>query len=520
MAATLARWRCAVQVAACARQLSTAPPPPGELPSLKAALRAVYKRDANTRSFKMLHEYLEAARTGPRVPVPYRFHFFVRTGEGSGDDDDSSAAPGAAAEGRAPPAGDPAAPAAGLPPGLREVTVMLPPPTRGAPGEALSGSARKAFGTLLAALGLPSRIGSDGDAGQEADQFSRFVNLREFLPQAVETVHQYAAAQSGAQHQLGALRTALRLGRRIAAGFGGGAAAAGALRQLSLLRRLVAALDALPQSVDLAGLKITIGDSSGVDGLGTVWLDAEASQAAWERQLAGVDAEHCRRQQALRQQVKAQEAAVASALGLAMLYTQQEASLSSDYRQALERLASAAAGRGPVGSGRFRELPVMLQPAGEGQHGGSGAASAGGGGSSSTSSKSSSSAGSRDGRVEGCAVDPTAGLLLAPVDVTAEALYAAIERLGPQVLAAAAQRRRREAELAALRQQVERKVMLRRLVRDPAISDARFKSCLDRMLGSAQKLSGLLHGQSVRVAEVNGLSPDRAVIDIAWNWQL
>lgn len=60
----------------------------------------------------------------------------------------------------------------------------------------------------------------------------------------------------------------------------------------------------------------------------------------------------------------------------------------------------------------------------------------------------------------------------------------------------------------------------RRLLRDPAISDARFKSCLERMLGSAQKLSGLLHGQSVRVAEVNGLSPDRAVINIAWNWQL
>lgn len=59
----------------------------------------------------------------------------------------------------------------------------------------------------------------------------------------------------------------------------------------------------------------------------------------------------------------------------------------------------------------------------------------------------------------------------------------------------------------------------RRLLRHPAVSDARFKSCLERMLGSAQKLSGLLHGQAVRVAEVNGLSPDRAVIDIAWNWQ-
>ena len=40
------------------------------------------------------------------------------------------------------------------------------------------------------------------------------------------------------------------------------------------------------------------------------------------------------------------------------------------------------------------------------------------------------------------------------------------------------------------------------------------------MLGSAQKLSGLLHGTAVRVTEVNSLSPDRAVINIAWNWQM
>lgn len=145
---------------------------------------------------------------------------------------------------------------------------------------------------------------------------------------------------------------------------------------------------------------------------------------------------------------------MAAALGLAMLYTQQEASLSPAYRQALERLASAAALQGPVGGGRFRELPVMLQPAGEGPP-----SSVAAPGTSSSSSGSSSS--SRDGRVEGCAVDAAAGLLVAPIGVTAEALYAAAEWLGPQVLAAAAQRRQREAELAALRQQVERKVMLR-----------------------------------------------------------
>lgn len=57
----------------------------------------------------------------------------------------------------------------------------------------------------------------------------------------------------------------------------------GALRQLALLQQLVTALESLPPSADLAGLRISIGDAAGVDALGTVWLDAEGSQAAWER---------------------------------------------------------------------------------------------------------------------------------------------------------------------------------------------------------------------------------------------
>ncbi len=153
----------------------------------------------------MLHEYLEAARTGPKVPVPYRFHFFVRVEQAASDDGSHGSSSGgsstaAPADAAAQAAGAAAATAAGgateLPQGLQEVVVTLPPPTRGPPGEALSGSAKKAFGTLLAALGLPSRI-AGGDPGQEADEFSRFVSLRDFLPQAVEEVHQHAAAQVG-----------------------------------------------------------------------------------------------------------------------------------------------------------------------------------------------------------------------------------------------------------------------------------------------------------------------------------
>jgi hypothetical protein len=240
-------------------------------------------QEANTRSFKLLHEYLEASRTGPKVALPYRFHFFVREGPAhtSGGQPEAAAAPTAPpdAGGTQPEA------AAPPPPGLREVVLTLPPPTRGAPGDGMSGDTRKAFGRLLAALGLPSRFAGSGgeDAAGGGEATSRHVSLRDFLPQAVEAVHQHAAAQAGAQHSLGALRAALRLGRGVTAGFGGAAASGGALRQLDLLRRLVAALDSLPPGQDLSGLQLMVGLGSGVDALGTVWLAEDASLEEWAR---------------------------------------------------------------------------------------------------------------------------------------------------------------------------------------------------------------------------------------------
>ena len=180
------------------------------------------------------------------------------------------------------------------------------------------------------------------------------------------------------------------------------------------------------------------------------------------RHLAGVDAAYCRQRQQQLQAVRAQEAAVAQLLGVAMLYTQQDATLAPGYREALERLAAAAAERGPVGGGRYRELPIMLRPeeAGSSSSGSSReAASSSSKGGSSGSSGSGGCSSSDD--LGGCTADSATGLLTAPVGVPAEALYAAVQQLGGQVLAVLGRRRQQEAELAALRTQVERKVMLR-----------------------------------------------------------
>lgn len=155
-------------------------------------------QDANTRSLKLLHEYLDEAKTGPRVPLPYRFHFYIRSASASaaGTGAAASEAAGVAAGVQA---GQQASAGAAAPAGLRAVSVTLPPPTRGAPGEPMSATTRKAFGSLLAAMGLPPAFGAGSEAEQAAAaaEYNRFVSLREFLPAAVETALQHAASQVG-----------------------------------------------------------------------------------------------------------------------------------------------------------------------------------------------------------------------------------------------------------------------------------------------------------------------------------
>lgn len=95
-------------------------------------------------------------------------------------------------------------------------------------------------------------------------------------------MHQAAAQQAGPRQQLGALRTALRLGRGVTLAFAEPAASAGVVAQLTAAQQLAAALDAL-SAVDLRGLRVMVGEAYGVDALGNVWLHADDSAAAWQR---------------------------------------------------------------------------------------------------------------------------------------------------------------------------------------------------------------------------------------------
>lgn len=259
-------------------------------------------QEANERSFKLLQEYLAAAKHGGGIGrtagLPYRFDFFVLPPGEQGEDDAA--------------------------PSLQRVELTLPPPvslsyalhlfwgagihpttpaclqTKGPPGDALSLASRKAFGRLLTACGIPDDF---SDAAGHNPGSGQLFSLRNFIPQAAEAFHQAAAAQGGPRHQLGAIRTALRLTRGVIVPIGGQAAGGGPLEQLPQVLQLSRVLEGLP-GLDVSGLRVGVGQGYGVDALGTVWLLGGGHAEAWTKYLREVDLGHCRARRALADRVQ------------------------------------------------------------------------------------------------------------------------------------------------------------------------------------------------------------------------
>jgi hypothetical protein len=109
-----------------------------------------------------------------------------------------------------------------------------------------------------------------------------------------------------------------------------------------------------------------------------------------------------------------------------------------------------------------------------------------------------------------------------PVPVSATGLEALnmLRLLGPSASAAAAAAAEQRKSLDGLRTQVERRLRLRVLRRDPRLAPERFRAACLRMLRHSRELFPLLDGLPVRIAEVNGLPGDRSCVDIAWDFQI
>ncbi|KAK9907490.1 hypothetical protein WJX75_004677 [Coccomyxa subellipsoidea] len=461
-------------------------------PLLKVQLRELYKRvhpdlfhdipfarQANEHSFKLLQEYLDAAKKGGEVGrtagVPFKFLFYLHK-EQEGDLSEGLH------EERADK-GD-----------LKRVDLVLPPPARldaGAAEGTLPQATQRALGKLLTACGLIADFVGGADEGAAAC-------LREFMPAAAELARQRQFTQRGPRHDISALRTALRLGRQVTVGFSPAVRAQGPGAQAEQLRKLAAALDRISH-VQLAGVHVMLGDDYGVDPLGRLWLDADDTALFWSGYLLAVDISECHERQEAAARVRRMEASVAALLGLSMLYCMPSLRMKPEFLRFLERMAAAGSERGPIGGGReFGGVPLCV-----------------------TSQPESPAVGSIEGDSQNdFSVDTSMGFLSAPVNATADQVYNFVMASGKGVAEILSRRKGQHQRAEDLRRAVERRLRLRRLSHDPAVSHERFCTACQRLLQNADTLLQFMDGLEVRVSKVNIVAPDGSHIDIAWDFEI
>lgn len=101
------------------------------------------------------------------------------------------------------------------------------------------------------------------------------------------------------------------------------------------------ALQSLARAMDLAASDavqdcvIVIGEGSGVDAFGRLWLRHDDNVRAWARALDAADVDTIHSRRALVRRVQAAEAAVASTLGIAGIFAGDRLGLSSVYEDYL-----------------------------------------------------------------------------------------------------------------------------------------------------------------------------------------
>lgn len=103
---------------------------------------------------------------------------------------------------------------------------------------------------------------------------------------------------------------------------------------------------------------------------------------------------------------------------------------------------------------------------------------------------------------------------------TESRVLAILQVEGPAFVAHIQGTRDIEEEAESMRALTERRLRLRRLMRDPSLSHKHFRAACLRMLHGSASLVQLFEGLSVRVSFANQVAPNGDVIDIAWDFEV
>lgn len=154
--------------------------------------------------------------------------------------------------------------------------------------------------------------------------------LADFLPDAIELARQGESVRhSLPSQQLQSIQSAFWMARRMRVVFDGAADTQTPSARVALMEALGRALDRSGNSA-LHDCTVTLGEGTGLDVLGRVWLPYD-QEAAWPGVLAAVDVGLLweRRQQF--DAVRKLEASAARAFGVATIFSSHRLSLTSSY---------------------------------------------------------------------------------------------------------------------------------------------------------------------------------------------
>eukprot|EP00210_Caulerpa_lentillifera_P000695 g672.t1 len=306
---------------------------------LKSCLHALYKlvhpdlfanlpleRAENTRSLKLLHDYLAQCRgdySGPTAP--FRFAFYVRNQ---------------------------------TPSSSRKIALTLPPPVTVPDSFPLPISTRNNLQRLLSAVGVPDELTIRLQAAEEEE------SLRSFLITAAEHVRWNEATNSSSVQRLHNAKLVIQMTKQITVRLSAHCETLSTSKQAEFVERLAWALDRC-WGLDFRNQMMVIG-GQGIDSGGRLWLPDKATQQDWLKILLDIDIGEMRNRRDTLANVKSKEKETASKIGIGMIFTSAEIRVQCAYSRFLDDLIFMTRNVGGIGKGgggrSFETLALCIVP--------------------------------------------------------------------------------------------------------------------------------------------------------------
>lgn len=442
-------------------------------PTVKEQLRALYKmvhpdlfhRDpvakaANESSFQLLQEYLNFSsddETQPKSSL-FTFSFYTRVEGGNG---------------------------------TKKVDICLPPPSR-------HGSTKKedersfSLGTLKALARLFEQCGLDGNLQElqrgRMDEWDS-MRLAEFLPPAVESLRQQENNSRTALFRETTVRTALFVGRGVRVSYAQNMMDRAAEDRLKVLEKLAHALDCLP-GVNLQDLTIKLGNRSGIDRNGMLWLKSGGRAIDFINSISDANIQLAHRHRAIWKDRVTLEKQIAENLGIASISTEPSIASQPSYLAFLERLAFYSVQEGRITQEDLSYVTLRVCKGWQ-----------------------------RRQKEHIGSLDEGTGHILVQLDEHPELVYACVLQHGRRAQEISEAYVARQEHLTRLKKLVRLRLGLRHIHHDNCVTVDQFCSCCSRLLRVSGALRPVLEGSSLKISDRNKVCSDGQCIFLKWDFR-